>query len=248
MLGGAAALLLLACAKPSERQLDRGNEAAAAGRLDEAKAAYQAAAAQDPSSARAQALLGNARWSAGDRPGAARAWQAARALEAKNAEAARGLALAALEAGDAGAALEELGPLEGGAGAGERLLRARALLARGAPGDAEQALADAQAAAAAAPAAAEPVYLVGSAQVALRRFADAQATFEGLQKASPRSPLGPYGLARLAAAQSRSTDTLLYLKQARAAAGPAWSPDLVGSDPAFNFLAESPDFRELLGR
>ena len=243
-----AALACAACARPAERELARGNEAAAAGRLDEARAAYEAAAGLDPSSARAQALVGNARWSSGDRAGAAQAWQAARALEPRHPLATRGLALAALEAHDAGAALEELGQLEGPPGPEVRLLRARSLLARGAPGDAEQALADAEAAAAANPGAAEPGYLVGSAQVALRRFADAQTTFEQLQKAQAKSPLGAYGLARLAAAQSRSTDTLLYLKQARAVAGPAWSPDLVGSDPAFTFLAESPDFRELLGR
>ncbi|HEY1087572.1 MAG TPA: hypothetical protein VGE37_07755, partial [Archangium sp.] len=120
---------------------------------------------------------------------------------------------------------------------------AQALLAKG---EASQALTAAQEASAALPQDPAVAYLVGSSQLALRRFADAQGTFEALQRLDPKSPLGSYGLARLAAAQSRQTDTLLHLAAARTAAGSGWNPARVAADPAFAFLNATPEFQALL--
>jgi tetratricopeptide (TPR) repeat protein len=240
--------LLTACARPEERAIARGNDAAAKGDLQKARGLYQEATRLNPESAHAWALLGSASYSVGDHPAAAEAFKAAQAKEPASAEAARGLATLALEAHDAGAALTwlagapELATLPGG-----RVLQARALLERGAQGDAEGALSLAEALTAQSPQSPDAAYLKGSALVALHRYADAQATFEALLQTAPRSPLGPYGLARLAAAQSRSTDTLLYLRQARTLAGAAWSKDLAKADPAFGFLTGSTELADVLG-
>ena len=129
-----------------------------------------------------------------------------------------------------------------------QLVLAQALLARGGPDDAAAALVAAQRAATASPGDPEVDYLVGSAQIALRRFSDAQGTLEALQRRHPDSPLGSYGLARLAAAQSRQTDALLHLSAARAAAGSAWNPERVAADPAFAFLISAPEFKALVGK
>jgi hypothetical protein len=60
--------------------------------------------------------------------------------------------------------------------------------------------------------------------------------------------LGGYGLARLAAAQSRQTDALLYLGEAKNAAGSSWNSERVAADPAFAFLAQTPEFKALVGK
>jgi hypothetical protein len=70
--------------------------------------------------------------------------------------------------------------------------------------------------------------------------------FEALERSDPQSPLGAYGLARLAAAQGRSTDALLYLRSARSLSGERWAPERVQADPAFAFLAKMPEFQALL--
>jgi hypothetical protein len=79
----------------------------------------------------------------------------------------------------------------------------------------------------------------------LAKFSDAQATFDALERSHPESAFGPYGLARLAAAQGRATDALLHLKAARASKGP-WSAHRVALDPAFAFLSGDPAFQELI--
>lgn len=234
-----------ACQAPVDARLAAGDTAAREARWADAHAAFTAASELDPQSAKALARAGYAAWQLGERPKAISAWDKARALAPDDPEVRTGLALVALEALDAGAALELLAQHDAPLA---RLARARARLLRGAPGDAQAALDDAQSVLTGAPASAEAAYLAGSAQVALRRFADAQATLERLQLAHPASPLGPYGLARLAAAQERPTDALLHLAAARTAAPALWRPEAVAADPAFGFLSSTPDFKRLVGK
>jgi tetratricopeptide (TPR) repeat protein len=232
------------CQSTAERQVEAGNVAAAAGAWPEALSAYRAASEARPSDARIKSLVGIAA-AATDAPAqAARAWSEALSLDPGTSEARLGLAQLAVTAADAGAALSLLEPETSPTA---RQLRARTLLLRGAPADAEAALTEARAVALADPSAPEAHYLAGSALLVLSRFAEAQTAFEAAERIAPRSALGPYGLARLAAIQRRETDTVLYLKTARTRLGRAWRADAVSRDPAFAFLAGSPGFTELVG-
>lgn len=246
LLLAVALCVLCACQKPLDARLQAGDEAARAGRWPDAHAAYADAVALDASSGPAHARLGLASWELGKHDEAVAAWTTAARLQPQNEEAAEGLARAALEAADAGAAVQRLEPVKAPTRPSFHATLARALLARGAPEDAPAALAAAQRAAAALPGDPEADYLVGSAQLALKRYGDAQATLEGLLRRHPRSPLGSYGLARLAAAQHRPTDALLQLAAARTAAGSGWNPARVAADPAFAFLSATPEFKALL--
>lgn len=234
---------LSACRAPLDGKLQAGDTAARQGRWEEARQAWSDAAALDPKSVSARVKLGLALYELQRPAEAATAWNEAVALDASADEAVEGLARLELAAGDAGAAVERLQRVKTPTRGPFKATLARALLARG---DAAQALTAAQEAALALPQDAEVDYLVGSAQLALRRFADAQGTFEALQRRDPRSPLGSYGLARLAAAQSRQTDTLLHLAAARTVAGSGWNPARVAADPAFAFLNATPEFQALL--
>jgi predicted Zn-dependent protease len=232
------------CPSTAERQVQAGHAEAKAGRWSEAVTRYQAAAEADPSNATTKALVGVAALAKNDPALASTAFAQALAQDRGSAEARLGLAQLALFAADAGAALELL---DGQPSTRASLLRARALLLRGGPGDAAGALAEAQSALKLEPSSSPARYLEGSALVALGRFAEAQTALEALEKADGASPLGPYGLARLAAAQRRATDTLLYLKAARARFGAAWPRSAVEADPAFAFLVGTPGFIEVVG-
>ncbi len=239
---------LCACQKPLDAKLQAGDAAARAGKWEAARTAWTEATQLDPKSAPAHCKLGVALWELGLQDEAAAAWSAAVAIDPNEEEAVGSLAQLDLERADAGAAVERLLLLRAPVSAAFHLVLARALLARGGPDDAAAALTAAQRAAAAVPGDPESEYLVGSAQIALRRFSDAQGTLEGLQRRRPEVPLGSYGLARLAAAQSRQTDALLHLSAARAAAGSAWNPSKVAADPAFAFLSAAPEFKALVIR
>jgi tetratricopeptide (TPR) repeat protein len=236
--------LFMGCSSTAERQVEAGNAAAAAGAWPRALSAYRAASDARPSDARVKGLVGIAALATNDPALAARAWSEALSLDPATSEARLGLAQLAVTAADAGAALSLLEPETSSTA---RRLRARALLLRGAPADAEAALTEARAAADTEPVAPEAHYLVGSALLVLSRFAEAQTAFETAERVAPRSALGVYGLARLAAIQRRETDTLLYLKAAKSRLGGSWRADAVARDPAFAFLAGSPGFTELIG-
>lgn len=242
------AFALCACQKPLDAKLQAGDAAARAGKWDVARAAWAEAARLDPRSAEAHGKLGVALWEMGLKDEAAAAWSGAVAIDPNEEKAVGSLAQLDLERADAGAAVERLLLIREPVSAAFQLVLARALLARGGPDDAAAALAAAQRAAAAVPGEPEAEYLVGSAQIALRRFSDAQGTLEGLQRRRPELPLGSYGLARLAAAQNRQTDALLHLSAARAASGSAWDPQRVAADPAFAFLSAAPEFKALVFR
>jgi hypothetical protein len=227
--------------------MQKGDAAALQSKWPEARDAFAEAVKVAPQSAPAHAKLGVAAWEAGDRPLALKEWAEALSLDALNAVALEGQARASLEAGDAGGAVTSLDKVINPTG-GLRLTLARALLSRGQEGDVVRALELAKAALTETPTDPETQYVLGSAQIALKRYADAQATLDGLQRQHPRSALGGYGLARLAAAQSRQTDALLYLGEAKNAAGSSWNSERVAADPAFAFLAQTPEFKALVGK
>jgi tetratricopeptide (TPR) repeat protein len=239
---------LCACQKPLDAKLQAGDAAARAGKWENARTAWTEATLADPRSAVAHAKLGVALWQLGLKDEAAAAWSAAVSIDPNAEDAVGNLARLDLERLDPGAAVERLLLVQAPASAAFQLVLAQALLARGAPDDAAAALVAAQKASSALAGDPEADYLVGSAQIALRRFSDAQGTLEGLQRRRPELALGSYGLARLAAAQSRQTDALLHLSAARAAAGSGWNPDRVAADPAFAFLVTAPEFKALVSK
>lgn len=238
------ALPFSGCPSTAERHLHEGHQLAKKGRWADAATSYEAAGNADPTNAHAQALVGIARTHLSQRPLAATAFDKALALEPTSAEARLGLGGLAIDAMDAGAALSLVDSMPEPVAA---IIRGRALLLRAAAGDAEGALKEARAAIALEPASIEARYLEGCALLALTRYAEAQTSFEALERTSRESPFGPYGLARVAAAQRRSTDVLLYLKAARAASKGSWSPPAVAADPAFAFLAGSSAFTDVVG-
>lgn len=230
-----------ACRKPVESRLAEGDAAAVAGRWEEAREKWEAARELSPESALVHERLGAALWHLGKKDEATVAWREAIRLEPACEDAREGLARAALDAHDAGAAIEELAPVTEPASRSFLRVKARALLARG----------DAQAAfdlASTLGEDAESRYLLGSAQLELNRFADAQITFETLSRVHASSPLGTYGLARTAAAQNRQTEVLSNLATSKSLSGTAWRADEVAADPAFSFLAPAPEFKALVGR
>lgn len=244
-------LLSLGCAEPGSAAISRGNRAALEGHLDEAVVAYQQACTEAPQLSRAHALLGNALWASGKNAEALAAWQEAVQLDPGQLDASIGLWRSDLEAGNPTAAIERLNAALSKAPTRPELRSARALalIRRNADGDLARADEDSETAFRGAPKAPDVLYTRGSVLIAAHRFNEAQSTLDTLERLAPRSPLGPYGLARLAAAQSRKTDVMLHLRAARSAAGSSWQPAPVAADPAFAFLKDDPDFaREVSGR
>ena len=246
----AAACLALGCSTAAERAMDEGNRLAAAGSLQQALEAFDRAQGAAPGDWRCAGLRGNVLYAMGRAADARRAWEQSLALAPGEATAAAlGLARLEVDQGAPGAALARLDavdPKVAATPAGETL-RAQALLARAAPGDAEQALEAAQRALDRAPADPGALYAAGSAALALHRDSDAQARFAALLQKHPTSPLGPWGMARLAAARGLKSDAVLYLKDARKVAPGPWGPAAVRRDPAFAAWLDDPDFvRETL--
>lgn len=248
LLLATAFFALCACQKPLDAKLTAGDTAARQGKWELARTAWSDATQLDPKSSIAFVKLGIAHWELGQKDEAAAAWTNALSIEPNAEDALSALARFELERQHAGAAVDRLSAIQAPLTAEFERMRAQALLARGLPDDAAAALGAAQHALTLSPQDPEAEYLVGSAQIALRRFSDAQGTLEALQRRKPELPLGSYGLARLAAAQSRQTDALLHLSAARAAAGSTWNPDRVAADPAFAFLAAAPEFKALVSK
>jgi tetratricopeptide (TPR) repeat protein len=244
-------LLSVGCAEPGASSIGKGNRAARDGHFEEAVAAFQQACTEAPQLARAHALLGNALWASGKSPEALAAWSQALKLDPGQLDAALGLARHDLQTGATAAAIDRLDGalLRAPSRSDLRTARALALIRRNAEGDVAKANEDSEAAFRASPKDPDVLYTRGSVLIAAHRFNEAQSTLDALERASPRSPLAPYGLARLAAAQSRKTDVMLHLRAARSAAGSTWQPEPVAADPAFAFLKDDPDFvREVSGR
>lgn len=247
-----APLLLIgvACVEPGAASIARGNRAAIEGRLAEAVASFEQACVEAPGLARPHALLGNALWAEGKSPEARLAWQDALKLDPDQLDAALGLSRLDLQRGDATAAVDRLASalVKGSSRADLRAGLALAFVQRNGEGDLTRALGESERAARTAPKNPDVLYTRGSVLTAAHKFEEAQATLDLLERADPRSPLAPYGLARLAAAQARKTDVMLHLRAARTAAGANWQPAPVAADPAFAFLKDDPDFtREVSG-
>ncbi len=248
------ALLLtlgVGCADPGANAIARGNRAAREGKYADAITSFREACTEAPTLARAHALLGNALWANLKPTEAQAAWTEALKLDPNELDATLGMSRVELHAGSAAAAITRLDAAVSRAPGRADLLTARALarVSRNETGDLAKAVEDAEVAYRAAPKDPDVLYTRGSVLIAARRFNDAQSTLDALERATPRSPLAPYGLARLAAAQSRKTDVMLHLRASRTAAGGAWQPATVAADPAFAFLKDDPDFtREVSGR
>jgi Flp pilus assembly protein TadD len=231
-------LAMAACTSRREWHARSGNSAAAAGDFEAASAAFRRALAAGPEDAHLYALLGSALLAGHHESEAQEAW--ARALQLEPAQLEARLGLSALDLTQ-GHATHALALLEGLAAPEARVLRARGLLERGAGADASQALQELEGLEGP-----DALFLRGSALLVLRRFGDAEAVFEHLERSAPL--LSRYGLARLAAAQGRSTDALLHLSAARSAAGERWALGPVRADPAFEFLTDSADFQALTAK
>ncbi len=178
-----------------------GNDAALREDWQSARKAWHDAAALDAAAAEPLAREGFALWSLGLRDEAVAVWLQALDREPAGALALEGLAHLDLAVADAGAAVARMEAVPAPHGSA-RLTLALALLARGHPDDSARALALAEAELTVQPGAPEALYLLGSAQIALQRFGDAQGVFEALQRAHPTLSLGSYGLARLAPPRS----------------------------------------------
>ncbi len=242
-----AVLLVLSvgCADPGASAIATGNRAAREGRFAEAVVAFQQACDEAPQHARAHALLANAYWAAGKPVDAVAAWTKALERDPNQIEATLGLARSEIQAGATAVAIARLTAALRVAPARSDLFTARALalMRRDAEGDRVKATEDSEAAFGLSPHDPDVLYTWGSVLIAAKRFNEAQSAFDALDRVSPRSPMPPYGLARLAAAQSRKTDVLLHLRAARATAEPArWTSMAVIDDPAFAFLKHDPDF------
>ncbi len=234
--------LLQACSAPGDAELVEGNRLAAAGKLDEAAASYRSACDKSQR-AKPRELLGKALHAAGKVDEARDAWLNAVQLDPDAVDAQVGLARIESERGDQAAALGRLDRLvqrQPGL-VPARLERAVVLLRRNAEGDVDRALADTELALRAAPTDADAQYVRGTALLAARKIELAQVAFEGLKR--PRPVLSAWGLARVAAAQSRSIDVIVHLREARDAADAGWVKARVREDPAFRYLWEDPEFQ-----
>ena len=233
--------LALSCTSAADTALAEGNRLAAAGKLDEAAQRFRAAC-EKTQAARPRELLGMVLHASGKADEARAAWLEAAQLEPGAPDAQLGLARIDTERGDHAAALDRLDRLvqRQPARADARLLRAVVLLQRNAEGDVDRALTDTELAVRAAPRDADALYVRGTALLAAKQLDAAKPLFEGLKTARPR--LAAWGLARLAAAQSRSIDVIVHLREAREASDGGWVKARVREDPAFRYLWDDPEF------
>ncbi|MBK7858847.1 MAG: tetratricopeptide repeat protein [Archangiaceae bacterium] len=234
-------LLALACSSPGQNEVDEGNRLAAAGRFDDAASSYRAACAKTRS-ARPRELLGMSLHAAGKLDEARAAWLEAAQLQPDAADAQLGLSRIDLERGDLSAALDRLDRILERQPKNHRARTERAivLLKRHGQGDAEHAYADSQLALASAPHDPDALYTHASACLASKKLAEATAAFGRLKPLRPA--LAAWGLARVAAAESRNTDVIVHLREARDAADAGWVASEVREDPAFRYLWDDPEF------
>lgn len=248
----AGVLALAGCQEPGATEVARGNVLASRGQYDEAVAAYRAAAAAAPRSARPLELLGHLLQDRGRGAEARAAYQHAVQLEPEQALEAR-LGLAKLDAseGKLDDAIRRLGEvLQRQKGNLFALLsKAQLELKRAGPKDAEAALEDTAQAMAIDQKNAPVLYTRGLAFLAAGQPEQAAEAFQLLQQAHPSSPLWAYGLAKVAAARADRQGVLDRLKEAKDRAAPqsGWSLDEVKKDPAFAALREDPAFSAVVG-
>jgi len=249
----AAALTFLAgCQEPGTAEIARGNVLASRGQYDEAAAAYRAAAAAAPKSARPLELLGHLLTDRGRGAEAREAYQRAVQVQPSDSLEAR-LGLARLDAaegkldGAIAELTEVLGQQRGNLFA--LLSRAQLQLKRGKPGDVEAALQDTAQAMMVDQKNAPVLYTRGLAFLAANQPDQAAEAFALLEKAHPKSPLWAYGRAKAAMAKGDRAGALDALGKARERAAPesGFSAADVRKDPAFAPLKDDPAFAAALG-
>ena len=245
-------LVVAGCSEPGQTEIARGNVLASQRRYDEALAAYRAAGAAQPKSARPRELVGHLLFDLGRYGEARRAYEEAVALEPSNALEAR-IGLARLDAeeqrlDDALVRLDAI--LEKHPDNVYALLsRATVALRRNHSGDVETAISNTARAMAIDSRSAAVLYTRGLAFLAAKDDQQAAQAFSLLQRAHPRSPLAFYGFARLASAKGDRAVALANLRQARSAAEDqpgGWKPRQVRADPAFAWLKDDPEFIEIV--
>ncbi|MBI3181968.1 MAG: tetratricopeptide repeat protein [Myxococcales bacterium] len=247
----AGAFLLTACTEPGQTEIARGNVLASRGEHEQAIEAFRAAVAAAPGKARPQELLGHALFDRKRLVEARAAYEGAARSEPRAAIEARiGLARIDAEEGKLDQAIARLDEVLAGEPSNLYALLSRGNLAmrRGGPGDAERAITDTAEAMRIAPKNPSALYTRGCAFLAAQDPKAAGEAFELLKKAHPTSPLGPYGLARVAAASGRETDVVLHLRETKAKAKGlpgAWDPEEIRKDPAFQFVKDKKDFQEV---
>lgn len=248
-----ALTLLAGCEDRGQALVARGNAFAERGEFNDAAKAYEEAARLSPAQARPLELLGNVKLEQADLPAARAAFEQALKLNPGSVEALVGLGRIEGDNGKLEPALDYLSRAAAVSDDGSyaMLWQAVYLLRRGTPADLEVALDRADHALAQNSADPSWLYLRGNALLARKDFMQAKTAFEALLKAAPGSPLGDYGLARLAAAQKDRLGALTQLRQAREKsrdAPTALPNEQVRTDPAFLFLQDDPDFSQLVPR
>jgi tetratricopeptide (TPR) repeat protein len=233
------ALFLGACTVAGEPELHEGNRLAAQGSLAEAAEQYRLAAQKQPSRARPRELLGSVLHAASETDAARTAWLEAVQLQPNDsADAQLGLARIDSERGDHATALDRLDRLleRQPRRADARLQRAVVALRMS---NVERALEDSDVALKALPRDSDALYTRGTALLAAGKPDEARKVFERLPAGSL---LKAWGQARVAAAQSRSTDVIVHLREARAASDGGWDEARVRNDPAFKYLLDNAEF------
>lgn len=248
---GAWIFVMLACGYPGQREVSRGNELASAQKFEEALAAFREAARIDPRAARPRQLAGHALLAVRRFREARAAYEEALQRDPKGApEAKIGLARIDAEEGSVDLAILHLGEILSTEPRNTYALLSRATLAmrRARPADQDMALGDTARAVSIDPRGVAALYTRGCALLFVRKPAEAEEAFQLARALHPESPLGPYGLARLAATRADKVAVLINLREAqrRSSASGAWESAEVRSDPAFAFLDGDPDFTALL--
>ena len=248
----AGALILGGCQEPGDTEMARGNVLASRGQHEEAIAAYRAAAAASPASARPLELLGHVLQDRGRAAEARDAYRRAIELSPEGAVEAR-LGLAKLEASEGrldGAIAQLTAVLEAEKNNLFALLsRAQLHLRRGGREGAEAAIQDTARAMLIDRRNAVVLYTRGQAFLAAGAPDQAAEAFRLLQEARPSSPLWAYGLAKVAMARGDRASALDGLRKARERASPGsgYSTSEVRKDPAFAALRDDPDFAAAVG-
>lgn len=243
-------LLLVApgCQEQGQTEIARGNILASRGQVDEAAAAYRAAADRAPRDATPRLLLGNLLADHGRADEARAAFEDALRVDPKALEAKLGLARLHVARGEIDPAIALLSEvIDADQGNLYALLsRAQLSLRRGGPTDVERALQDTARAMMVDERNASVLYTRGLAFLAAGKPDEASEAFRLLGKAHPRSPLSSYGLAKVAASRGDLDGALAALKESREKAGgmgpTAWKPEEVRQDPSFVRLREHPQF------
>ncbi len=240
----AAAVALAGCHSESQTHLARGNVFQNQGKIAEAIAEYQKAAAADTSISAPWLRMGDLLYAQGKKDAAFAAYRQATARNPAQIEAWIGMARVQSEQGHDQAARDSLGraldvrPRNLYA----RLSRAQLALQ---DGDAAAALADAKLAARLDDEDPTVLYVYGSAMAASKDYSGAKAAFDRIAKLAPASPLAAYGQARLDLAQGDRAGAVQALAALVGSAPSEKGP--VAADPTFAALRGDPAFDRLVG-